>query len=64
MKNFEIINLRNCKSAGKVILHFALTLLRRLFLLATRHSANKFALCSRSAASVLNFAFCILNFAF
>ena len=30
----------------------ALTLLRRLFLLAARHCANKFALCSRSAASV------------
>ena len=30
----------------------ALILLRRLFLLAARHSANKFALCARSAASV------------
>ena len=30
----------------------ALSLLCSLFLLAARHSANKFALCSRSAASV------------
>ena len=36
-----------------------LILLRRLFLLAARHSANKFALCSRSAASVLNSQFSI-----
>ena len=31
-----------------------LILLRSLFFLAARYSANKFALCSRSAASVLN----------
>ena len=42
------------KKRSKISLapNFALTLLRRLFLLAARHSANKFALCSRSAASV------------
>ena len=37
-----------------LILRFALTLLRRLFLLAARHSEQD-SLCSRSAASVLHF---------
>ncbi len=35
--------------------------LRGLFLLAARHSANKFALCTRSAASVLSFQFSVFN---
>ena len=42
------------KYRGYRALHPQLILLRRLFLLAARHSANKFALCSRSAASVIN----------
>ena len=38
---------------------FPLILLRRLFFLAARHSANKFALCARSASSVFRFLFSV-----
>ena len=41
-----------------------LILLCRLFFLAARHSANKFALCTRSAASVLSSQFSVFRFPF
>ena len=46
---------------AKLAFRFPLTLLRRLFFLAARHSANKFALCSRSAASVFRFPFTVFR---
>ncbi len=61
MQRYEAV-LTGCvktKKSAKIFrtfsISFPLILLCTLFFLAARHSANKFALCSRSATSVFRF---------